>query len=309
MDMGYEEIQTKYQGYINTVLAKFEPEIEALKGDGESLEKDGGQTFKFDLELKWGEQRVSFDVPQVTMKTQRLSFDIPQVIVRDQEITFSTPSTRMVQHKIGEKPEFHGPKIVWTPIYIDIPEVFMEEQRFVVGIPEIKMETLEFSLDIPEVTMDRLEWVLKVPELRLGDVSVLIPVDQSDLKARGEALEMQGKDLSQRMQTEILTLQQEMQAEVNHAIGEEYAQKMTGAASPDAGLLQKFDEAIAQIDATLANSSNLPPDLVAQLTLNKQQLLDAKIKLHLIIVEKVSTSVTKENLVASVSSLTRSMIA
>ncbi|WP_295814367.1 hypothetical protein [uncultured Deinococcus sp.] len=269
--MSYEEQQAAMQAEFDTIVQRYQPEIQALEQEGQQLASDGKQAFKFDLQVGWGEQTVAFDVPQVTMHTQTFSLDLPQVTVHDQTFTFSTPSVRMVTKKVGQYPEFHGFTVRWKDILIDVPEVFMEEQRVVVGIPEIRMDTTSFALDVPEVQMERVEWRLRVPEVRLGDISILVPIDKDDLTTKADALKERGQALQARMQQDIKAAIATGTAAVSGPATQRYSEALQGSTGKAQLALTGFDDALGTIDRTLATPS-LPEDIRARLTAQRTDL-------------------------------------
>jgi len=137
-----------------------------------------------DFDVNWKNIEISLDLPEFTMNTQEWKLDVPQVSMRDKEIIFHTPSSRMTTKKVGQYPEFHGFRIVWKDILIDIPEFFMEEQRIVMGIPEFRVDTTSFKLDIPEVTMKTQKIIMGLPQFTLRSISGEIQI----VAARAEQL-------------------------------------------------------------------------------------------------------------------------
>lgn len=262
---------------MNAIQEKYAPEMKALEDDGKALEQDGKQQFKLDIRMDWGEQHIKFDVPQFRMTTISLSMDLPQVTLISRDIIFSIPEVKMVTKKIGQYPEFHGLKVVWKDILTDVPEVTMVEQRIVVDIPEIKMTATAISIDVPEVTMKTVEWYVKVPEFRLGDVSAVIPIDNSDIRDRAQTLKARGENLALRMKEEVNTAIQQSQAEASATTGLT-AQVAQAAQSTQAKVAQPFDDAVAKIDAALAQAAHLTPDQVQQLNTSKGAVLSAKAK-------------------------------
>lgn len=270
--MSYEEQFESLQATTNAIVQRYQPDIQALQQEGNQIASDGKQSFKFDLQVTWGEQLIAFDIPQFEMHTQTFSLDVPQVTMHDQAYTFSTPSVRMVSKKIGQYPEFHGTKIVWSDIIIDVPEVFMEEQRIVVGIPEFRMDTTSFSIDIPEVRMDRVEWKLRVPEVRLGDVSLLIPIDNTDMKQRAEALQQRGQELQRRMHEEIQAAVTTAQSSVSAPATQKYSEAVQGSSETTQRALKAFDDALAAIDQALSHTQ-IPAELRTQLLAQREDLV------------------------------------
>jgi hypothetical protein len=238
---------------------------------------------------------MKFDLPQVVMKTQTMSLDVPQFTIRDQDFTFSTPSVHLVDRVVGQYPEFHGPfNIVMKDIIISVPEPFMEEQRIIVSIPEVTMATTSISLDIPEVTMETVEWILQVPEVRMGDITLGIPVDASDLKAKAATLKEEGAQLTQDMQARAAVIKTEATQLAQNTQVQQYAQQVSSVSgSADADIMKKFDDAIASIDAALAQSAHMPAAQIAALTAQRDMLQAAKAKAHSVLLPSLTASVER----------------
>ncbi|UOU98922.1 hypothetical protein MUU74_02970 [Chryseobacterium daecheongense] len=164
-----EEFETELRALTNEISK----EVSDIQDDSEILQ-DNGSLFKikngnYQYNFEW--KKVIFDlpIPQFTMKTQKFSFDIPEVTMNLKEICFDWPKTKMVDKKVGEKPEvtcgWKMKKVVfgktkiwqcttkWAPIIISVPEVTMERKCMSTKIPEVTMKTKEMIFKIPEVTV------------------------------------------------------------------------------------------------------------------------------------------------------------
>lgn len=164
-----EEFDSELKALTNQIskeISNMEDDSEILQ-DNQSLFKIKNGNYQYNFE--WKKVIFNLPVPQFTMKNQKWSFDIPEVTMHLKEICFDWPKTKMVNKKVGEKPEVTchwkvrnviiGKTKVWvcstkmTPIIISVPEVTMETKCMSTKIPEITMKTKEVSLDIPEVTV------------------------------------------------------------------------------------------------------------------------------------------------------------
>ncbi|MCJ9668543.1 MULTISPECIES: hypothetical protein [unclassified Neorhizobium] len=220
------------QEQIAAIQERYKPEIEALESRGKQLEQDFHKpdsweaVINVDFDVTWGDQTFSFDVPTVTMRTQTLSLDIPEVFPERQTIVFHTPSVRMVDRKVGQYPEWHGPfKIVWKDIIISVPEPFMQEQRIIFDLPSVRMKRQEFKLDLPEFKMETIKVVVGLPQITVRKVSA----ETAKIKERGEALKAEGEKLAARMKSEIeavvgglTAVSGQSAAVVKQSIGAEY---------------------------------------------------------------------------------------
>jgi hypothetical protein len=168
-----KKLTEEFETELKTLTNQISKEVSDIQDDSEILQ-DNGSLFKikngnYQYNFEW--KKIIFDlpIPQFTMKTQKFSFDIPEVTMNLKEICFDWPKTKMVDKKIGEKPEVTcgwkvtkiiiGKTKTWqcttklTPIIISVPEVTMERKCMSTKIPEITMKTQEMIFKIPEVTV------------------------------------------------------------------------------------------------------------------------------------------------------------
>ena len=132
----------------------------------------------FVISVEMARTRFVLGLPTITMRSQGVAIDLPSVTMRNRDIIFSVPSVRMVQVKLGEKPEttcsgggFLGlPQctVRWTPIYTDVPQPYMEENRIVLGIPEITMQRNDWRFDVPDVRIEDQEIFFDVPQIKIS---------------------------------------------------------------------------------------------------------------------------------------------
>jgi hypothetical protein len=227
---------------IDAIVARYKPEIDRLTAEGQEMEdgfeepSKGGAMIGVDFEAEWADTKVIFDVPSITMRDRDVSFDLPSVTMRTRKIIFDTPSVRMRRVKTGEYPEVHGWTIKWKPIYIDVPEPFMERQEISFDIPEVTMERVNLRLAIPEFRMKRVEWVLRLPQITVVNV-----------RAETDALKAKGEDLSRR----AAELAARMKAEIETAIGGFSASSSEQITRESQNVRGKFDTAIRQVSGAI----------------------------------------------------------
>lgn len=226
-----------------------------------------------DFDIRWKTTEFSLDLPEITMKDQTWSLDLPQITMKDQEILFETPSVRMKTVKTGEYPEFYCSglfdcRVRWSPIYIDVPEPFMQSQRIVLSIPEVRMGRTEFVLGIPEFTLTTQRFSLDLPEITIKDINA-----QADLARRD------GEALSAEAQQRADNLKQSFKANAQMELGVDVAamfdcfqqQLMTQKNTAMKG----FEDGIALIQSTItAMVSNKVPDENPMLQKAKASLAD-----------------------------------
>lgn len=168
----------------------------------------------FVVETKMNTVKISLDLPQVTIKDQDWIFDLPAVTVKDTDIIFHLPSIRMKRVKTGEYPEFRCGgfppecKVTWSPIYVDVPEPFMEEHRIVIGIPEFYMNEQKFVVGVPEITMEQQDISFDLPSITIktrADIGKEVSEEATALANETKLLVEQKKEsLKERMKIEIV---------------------------------------------------------------------------------------------------------
>jgi len=154
---------------------------EEAKGIDPDLNTDGPDAwFSADVQIEWKTVELSLDLPEVRLVDQEWSLDLPQVTVNDQHIIFDLPATRMETQKIGEYPEFYCDNhtlipectVRMSPIYADIPVMYMERHDIVLGVPEFKLDRVSFVLGVPEVTMKTARFTLDLPQITVKNIQV-----------------------------------------------------------------------------------------------------------------------------------------
>ncbi|MFZ4930370.1 hypothetical protein [Chryseobacterium sp. Mn2064] len=215
----------------------------------------------FVVETHMNTVKISLDLPEVTIKDQDWIFDLPSVTVKDSDIIFHLPSIRMKRVKTGEYPEFtcHGfpPQctVKWSPIWIDLPEPFMEEHRIVIGIPEFYMNEQRFVVGVPEITMKQQEISFDLPSITIKtreDIGKEVSEEASLLANETRILVNQKKEsLKERMKIEILPKAIAMMNCFRDSLTERKQE-----------IYNSFDPAINQITETLKNlkGQSVPED-------------------------------------------------
>lgn len=237
------EIPLDLQTQINKVTERYRPALAELaargKKIGDEYQKPNAAAAKigFDFDVNWKRLDMSFDLPSVTMKTISISADVPEVTNEPQTIIFHTPSTRMVTREVGRKPEVRNWTIEWTPIYMDFPELFMEEQKIIFDLPSVRMKRQDWKIDIPHFTMQRQEISIDVPDFKLRNVTA----ETEKLKASGAELQAEGDQLARRMK-----------ADINAVISTGSAMAAQGTTGATFEISRQFDSAIAALSKAVA---------------------------------------------------------
>jgi len=203
--------------------------------------------------------RMVIGLPSITMRSQSVAIDLPSVTMRNRDIIFSVPSTRMVRVKIGEKPEttcsgggFLGlPQctVRWTPIYADVPQPFMEENRIV--------------LAIPEVTMQRNDWRFDVPDIRIEDQEIVFDVPSITIETQQDAAERAAgaaQDLSRQFQDRAASLataaKERAKERLVPKVSAVFACHRANLEQQLTSLPQQFDPALSQTNAVLQDMAS-----------------------------------------------------
>lgn len=227
-----QAIRDKYQPRIDD-LAKRAKELEASFHKPENWEA----AINIDFEVGWADQEFSFDLPTVTMRTQTIKFDLPEFFMEQQTIIFHTPSVRMVDRKVGQYPEWHGPfKVVWKDIIISVPEPFMQEQRIIIDLPSLTMRPQEFKLDLPEFRMETFRFVVGLPQITIRKVSA----ETARVKAAGDDLRVDGEQIAAQMKNEIQI-----------AIGGVVSQGGQQAVNTRTSIAAEYDKAISALQMSI----------------------------------------------------------
>jgi hypothetical protein len=213
--MACEDLQNTVVERSKALMEKLQEKSAALsdeiKQEAEGLDPDLDTSgidawVGLDIEVGWKRVEFSLDLPEVTLKDQTWALDLPQVTMKDQDIIFHTPSMRMERTKTGEYPEttcgWHVTKgpfgiktktwqctVHWSPIYMDVPVPFMEEQRIRMGVPEFRMDRTEVILAIPEFALRTQSFALDLPSFTVKDIKVVA----AETQEKGRQLEVESK--------------------------------------------------------------------------------------------------------------------
>lgn len=272
---------------------KIELEAAALQKEGGEIEELAERpVVEIDIDVQMKLQTWKFHLPQVAMREQTWKLDLPQVAMRRQEWIFHTPSVRMERRKTGEYPEFYCdtstfiPKctVKWSPIYVDLPVPFMQEQRISLDVPEFTWDTTEMKLHVPEFTWELAEMKLHVPEFTVNAIRFNWPVDIADeAKSRGDALTDKAKSLEVRSVTESKKLEKEFRfqavAIITESLSEEFSKAEAQLESERIAAMKKFADSLAMIKAleeSVTGKEN--EEFRAQLLANRKSLTDSQEK-------------------------------
>jgi hypothetical protein len=241
---------TPRQQAMEQTAQTYRSQYDGYQHEGEDLKKDA---VAFDVDVKWKDTDIIFDLPSVTMRNQDIIFGVPQTTVKDREMRFGVPGIRMVRHKTGQYPETTchdtwiriGPlktkgapscTVTWHDIYIDIPEPYVQQVRIVMGIPEFRWDDTRIVMGIPEVTMQRQRWVVGVPQFTVRS-TVLNP---------GPI-----EDRSSSLQNRIAETRQNQQRDMTKDLSGLYGCYRDGIAQKRADTANLFAASINQLDTII----------------------------------------------------------
>lgn len=187
------------QEAVTGVNAKYKQQFDEIQKDGEDLKSNA----HFGGKVGWKDEKISFDLPSVTVKDQKIVFGVPQVTMKLNEIIFDTPSVRMVPTKTGQYPEItchgFGCTVTWHDIITNIPQTFWERQVIKMDIPEFKWDDTEIVMGIPEFSMVRNDIVMGLPQVTVTEGEL----NAGKLEAEGKALKARSDDVVAAQNLEI----------------------------------------------------------------------------------------------------------
>jgi len=257
---------TARQQAMEQTVQNYRAQYDDYEREGEDLKRDA---VAFDVNVKWQNTDIIFDLPSVTMRNQDIVFGVPQTTMKDRDMSFGVPGIHMVRHQTGQYPEttchdtwIHvgpiktkGPPsctVSWHPIYVDIPEPYMQQVRIVMGIPEFRWDDTRIVMGLPEVTMQRQRWVIGVPQFTVRSV-VLNP---------GPI-----EDRSSKLQNRIAETRQNQQRDMTQDLSGLYACYREGITEKRTDTANLFSASINQLDSiikSVTQQGGNPAALVSQ---------------------------------------------
>ncbi len=299
-----EQIDDRFDKELEKLKEELEQkskELEdSIKKESSGLEKEGNDIqddterpiVEFDIDVSMKPQTWIMHLPQVAMRDQEWSFDVPQVTMKRQDWIFHTPSVRMVTKKTGEKPEFYCdtgsfiPKctVKWTPIYIDVPEPFLEEQKISLDVPEFTWDTTSIIIKVPEFTWEETQMKLHVPEFKVNSIRFNWPPSVADdAQERGDALKEKANDLERRSAASGKKLEKEFRSKaisiVSQSIRKRFSSARDELENKRIEAMTKFNESLAMlkgIEDAVSGKENA--EFRGQLQENRKSLLEQQKK-------------------------------
>jgi hypothetical protein len=232
------------QKRIDEVIARYKPEIDRIQEDGKELgENEPGKVgviIGADVDVKWKNKTIAFNLPTVTMRNRRISLDLPEVSRDRQRIVFDIPTVVMETWCAFKRPVWRKLKMTMKCVYMDKPVVRMKRHEIIYDIPAVTMRRKDMVLKIPEFGSKRHEITLKLPEFTVKNVKA----ELRELEEKGEALRQRGEELGREMEQEINALLGGSLSEVG-SVGSKARQELEA----------QFNLGIAQIEAAIKELS------------------------------------------------------
>ncbi|MBI1225754.1 MAG: hypothetical protein GC192_11005 [Bacteroidetes bacterium] len=238
-----DEIKKKFEERINQIREKGAKRINEINEDApDPSNVEAALNFTFDV--KWRTTSIKFDVPKFTMEREELKFDIPEVRMETEDFSFDVPATRMVTKCVAKKPEFHGLKMYWTCIYLDVPEPYMKRVTIKTDIPKFNSRRMEVKFDKPVVRMETTEIKFNLPQFFLKEVSTQIDEHKREIET-----------VSNEMTGEIASAQQEMktrlQLEISHEIDDLFENMQVELINQRSTISKNYDDAISKLKTSI----------------------------------------------------------
>ncbi len=148
----------------------------------------------FTIDVSHTDEKISLDIPAVTMKDEEWSFDVPAVVMKNNDIIFDLPTMVMERRRGPDIPHtkikmvtkctgggtgpfgIKYPKVCtdvpeihtwYEKTYIDVPVWKTVENRIVIGVPEVEIRTQSMLLTIPTIDMQTQEIIFRVPSITI----------------------------------------------------------------------------------------------------------------------------------------------
>ena len=200
------------------------------------------------------------------MKTQKISFDLPSVTMRLKRIVWDNPEVTMKLVKTGQYPEFYGTTVKWSNLYAHVPVTTMVKREIKLDVPEFHTSRVDLSFDIPEIfKTNRVSF--KIPEIKIQTTEQGV----AKVKEGGAQLASAAQALSKSQKIELLSLSKSrLQSSLNDLI-----------ASRDEAI-NNMNSSIAKLKEFGINTKSVPQedgskiDMEAQLELTKKGFAESE---------------------------------
>lgn len=237
-------INSEFEKAVEEVMAKYQPELDAIKDEGEELGEEVADPNAFeavidtDFKIEWVDTKLSMDIPSVTMTQRDISFDLPEIKMKRKKISFDVVEMKMETYCVAKVPQGFPPKL--KCLKADKP-VFKKVRREIsTDLPSVKMKTKKISLHIPEISMRTQEIVLTLPQITVTSVSASIR--KAERKAK--SLDERARSVSSAMESELQAL-----------VGKFFGDGTDAETDERRDLESRFDHAIAELSKSISELS------------------------------------------------------
>ncbi|NHN24549.1 hypothetical protein FIA58_002575 [Flavobacterium jejuense] len=287
---------------LNTYADEIEKNGEVLQDNGTLFSiKSDEYTYNFE----WKEVSFHVPIPEIGKNQQRVVLKLPEITMENREIIFDVPTTRMVDKKIGEKPEMTcGWKITkvgfglktktwqcttkWTPIITAIPEVVMKEHKIITKIPKIVFKDKELIYDMPSITI----------RMKLVKFNCLV-ITSVNYDGEEEAIETTSKKIeSKQAELNVLSLSFENQLEslTIQMINEEFDTAELKVREQFEPITSDYESSIVECKNTIRDLKNNNAVDALKVEENKLNDLIAKLKKAVEPMENILSDLLKDRL-------------
>lgn len=175
-----ENLQKEY-GVLFVDLEKQSEELKKALPDSTDIPSVAGHHISFDVKFK--NQRFSFDIIELSMREKKISLSLPQITMKTKSFSIPTSKTEWKVTNIG-----FGIKTKTLVVTNGMKKVTFK-------LPETKMGRTEIITKIPEFTKKRKDISFDIPEFKMKSP---IPNDEkfNELHKKSEVIEKQAEALN-----------------------------------------------------------------------------------------------------------------
>jgi hypothetical protein len=232
--------EDEYNNKVKEINARYQETYESAAKEGEDI-KDEGESCIVEgaFDADWEITKISFDVPEVTMKLRDMSFHILK----------TTFTTKTIAKTRVPKTYFEN-KNVGFGIRTKVPVIRWEIDEVKTKVPEFKWGETSIKTKIPEFTSKRIEWkfhILKIKKLK----ELNIPCKEEEERA-------------EKLSASVQKAADSHQAEIN-TVTAQYMITQAEALTAQMSVAEKgFDDALAAMDTSIVDmrSNGIDPATV-----------------------------------------------
>lgn len=217
------DIQKKYTSRIE--MLKSEVEADAKKIQDEMPKPGPGEAFiNMTFHFRDETADLRFDTPVIVMSDQKISMDLPDISMKTQTWSWDNPTL------VGKDSCTPGvPEAVVTTGRCDLPlggwfscpQITMRPGKDICStVPTLEMRRQEIKLDVPELTMHRQEWVVSIPQIKMVTQRIVFTYPAlivDNIEAKSDQMRVKGETLQRSATEKFAILQESMNSEMQEA--------------------------------------------------------------------------------------------